>query len=188
MAKSHIPHPQPLDQPGIPTAIELPCPLKLYAPPVSPPAPVSKSEGPRDVVSINDRRTRDRYRFGRSPHVDFLIKPSFRSRRAAIRDLSTTGVGLVLNGLLEPPALVAIQLRSMTANQVWIGLARVQHATQLENGIWLLGCDFRSRLQDHEVASLIDDEIFETADDEAIDPGMKDIFALLTSPIPPRSP
>jgi hypothetical protein len=123
---------------------------------------------PASESTESERRVRDRYLFGRNPQVQFIVKPTFRAQRATIRDLSPTGVGLVLGQLLEPQTTVAIQMRSLTANQVWIGMARVRHVTRLESGIWLLGCTFANCLDDNDVASLIDDDLLDTGPDVTI--------------------
>ncbi len=142
--------------------------------------PVSESESGRE------RRVRDRYLFGRHPSVQFIVKPTFRAQRAAIRDLSPTGVGLILGRLLEPQTVVAIQMRSMTANQAWIGTACVRHVTRLESGIWLLGCTFARSLDDNEVASLIDDDLLDSGPDEVITIPDHELLALLQGSPKPR--
>jgi hypothetical protein len=126
-----------------------------------------------------ERRVRDRYQFGRYPQVKFIIKPTFHAQRATIRDLSPKGVGLALGRLLEPQTVVAIQMRSMTANQAWIGMARVRHVTRLESGIWLLGCNFAQSLDDNDVASLIDDDLMDSGPDEVIPIHDHELLALL---------
>lgn len=133
-----------------------------------------------------DRRVRDRYLFGRHPQVKMIVKPHFRAQRAAIRDLSTKGVGLVLGRLLEPQTTVAIQMRSLTANQTWIGMARVRHVTCLESGIWLLGCTFARSLDDNDVASLIDDDLLDSGADEVITIHEHELLALLQGSPKPR--
>ena len=133
-----------------------------------------------------DRRVRDRYLFGRHPQVKLIVKPHFHAQRATIRDLSPKGVGLVLGRLLEPQTTVAIQMRSLTANQAWIGMARVRHVTRLENGIWLLGCNFAHCLDDNDVASLIDDDLLDSGADEVITIREDELLALLHGSPKPR--
>ncbi len=148
----------------------------ILTPTSEPLAPTA--EGPPGEPE-RERRGRDRYLFGRYPQVKFIVKPTFRAQHATIRDLSPKGVGLVLGRLLEPQTVVAIQMRSLTSNQVWIGTARVRHVTRLESGIWLLGCNFAQSLDDNDVASLIDDDLMDGGPDEVIPIHDHELLALL---------
>lgn len=135
----------------------------------------------------SNRRVIDRHRFCRSRPVEYLVKPSFQSRRAAIHDISPGGVGLMLNRAHQLETVLAILIQSRTADQTWIELARVCHVTQFEDGNWLLGCRFSRGLGTLEVSSLVDDEIFESADDEVITFSDSELYALILDPDVPRS-
>jgi hypothetical protein len=144
---------------------------------------MSKSQMP---VSSNRRRI-DRHRLSRSPPVQYLVKPSFQSRPATIHDVSIGGIGLVQRRIHQPETVLAILMRSLTANKSWIEVARVRHVTQIADGNCLLGCLFFRNLEQGEVASLIDDEIFASADDEVMTFSDNELFTLILGPEVPRS-
>jgi hypothetical protein len=72
-----------------------------------------------------------------------------------IRNLSTSGLGLVLKRRFEPGAGVAIELPAGGGCPEQTLLARVRHATRLPGGFWLLGCSFISELSDDELQKLL---------------------------------
>jgi hypothetical protein len=144
---------------------------------------MSKSQLP---VSSNRRRI-DRHRFDRSPPVKYLIKPSFQAHQATIHDVSLGGIGLVHSRILQPETVLAILMRSLTANKSWIEVARVRHVTQIAEGNCLLGCLFSRDLGQGDVASLIDDDIFASADDEVMTFSDNELFTLILGPEGPRS-
>src|SRR5262245_36398352 len=73
-----------------------------------------------------------------------------------IRDISATGVGIVLGRRFEPGSGLAIQLPASEVRSRNTVLARVKHATRLPDGNWLLGCCFISELSGDELQSLLD--------------------------------
>lgn len=84
---------------------------------------------------------------------------TFPSRResawdAAIRDISTSGIGLVLGRRFEPGALLSIEVMDRSEGQMRQLLARVAHATARREGGWLIGCSLINSLTDEEVAAL----------------------------------
>jgi hypothetical protein len=72
-----------------------------------------------------------------------------------IRDISTAGVGVVLKRRFEPGAGLAIELPSVGDRDGETLLARVRHATRLQDGHWLHGCAFISELSDDELYALL---------------------------------
>jgi hypothetical protein len=141
---------------------------------------------PQVPVGPNRRRI-DRHRLGRNPQVQYLIKPSFQSHQAAIYDVSLGGIGLVQSRIHEPETVLAILMRSLTANKSWIEVARVRHVTQIADGSCLLGCLFVRDLGQGEVACLIDDEFFACAEDEVMTFSDNEMFTLILGPEVPRS-
>src|SRR5580692_1103433 len=60
--------------------------------------------------------------------------------RATLRDVSATGVGMVLDRRFEPGAGLSIEIPGLGGGNTL--LAKVVHATGLPEGKWLLGCAF----------------------------------------------
>src|SRR5262245_61932127 len=66
--------------------------------------------------------------------------------RARVFNISTAGVGLVLDGRCEPGTVLAIDLSGAAADGPKTLLARVIHATPGPGGTWLVGGSFLRRL------------------------------------------
>ena len=69
------------------------------------------------------------------------------------RDISTGGLGLVVNYRLLPGKLLAIQLEGVPRRL----LARVLHATRQADGGWIAGCELISQLTEEELCALLQD-------------------------------
>jgi hypothetical protein len=74
---------------------------------------------------------------------------------ASIRDVSLGGVCLHLRRRFEPGAGLAIELAGPDEATPSTVLARVVHVRGLDDGSWLLGCAFVSRLGDDELNALL---------------------------------
>lgn len=74
---------------------------------------------------------------------------------ATIRDLSVSGIRLVLRRRFEPGAGLAIELPATDSCPASTVLARVVHARSQGDGSWALGCKFVSPLSDEELATLL---------------------------------
>jgi hypothetical protein len=90
----------------------------------------------------------------RDPVVRFLVRPSFRSHWAIVRDVSRRGIGLLVGCPLEQESILAIQLTKKLTNLSCILTARVRQVTQLSETCWLLGCSLSRGLSDYERATL----------------------------------
>jgi hypothetical protein len=117
---------------------------------------------PRDAPTtgendLPDRRQVARYSCHQRARVRFIARPSFRPYRAVLRDISTNGIGLVLDHRLEPGTVMAIQLRSKFTGLSGILSAKCTHCTPLPNGTWLLGCTLSRSLTVDEVRTLQED-------------------------------
>lgn len=71
-----------------------------------------------------------------------------------MRDISTSGIGLLLGRRFEPGALLSIEVMDRSEGQMRLLLARVAHATARPGGGWLVGCALVNPLTDEEVAAL----------------------------------
>jgi hypothetical protein len=74
---------------------------------------------------------------------------------AAVRDLSTGGVGIVVNRRFEPGTLLSVELQDAAQTLSRILLVRVVRALRESNDRWLLGCAFTSKLTEGELLALI---------------------------------
>jgi len=110
---------------------------------------------PTDEAAVKvERRARVRYPCSlltvcQRPHaaLDDMWFP------AAVRDLSTDGVGLVVDCPFAPDTLLEFALVSPELPTTV--LARVEHASPVGDGRWLIGCAFIQKLTEVELDSLL---------------------------------
>jgi hypothetical protein len=74
--------------------------------------------------------------------------------QAQIRDISTGGIGLVLNRGFKPGTLLSVELPSTNQSLLILRLARVVHATAQADGSWVIGCEFATHLRDDDLQAL----------------------------------
>jgi hypothetical protein len=74
---------------------------------------------------------------------------------AMLRDVSSTGIGLVLGRRFEPGAALAIELPETPTRLGATLLARVIHAKPLPGGRWLLGCSLVGELGPDDLERLL---------------------------------
>jgi hypothetical protein len=102
-----------------------------------------------------ERRSTERFYSNRKPPVRFIARPSLVSHRAFVRDVSETGLGLIVDQPFEIGTVLAIQLRSASAGASYILAGKVVHLTPHLDGIWVLGCSLSRRLTDEEIFALL---------------------------------
>jgi hypothetical protein len=69
---------------------------------------------------------------------------------ATVRDISATGIGLVLQRQVEPGAVLIVGFEDMTQ----LLAVRVVHVTPHDTG-WFAGCKFTNKLSDAELKALL---------------------------------
>ncbi len=74
---------------------------------------------------------------------------------ARIADISAGGVGLLLPCEFSPGTLLMLDLEGTPAHAAGPVLLRVMRATARRAGDWLLGCEFARRLDDAEIAAVL---------------------------------
>jgi hypothetical protein len=74
---------------------------------------------------------------------------------ATVRDLSTGGVGIIVNRRFEPGTLLSIELQDAEQTVNRNLLVRVVRVTRDGDDRWLLGCAFTSKLTDAELLALM---------------------------------
>ena len=115
--------------------------------------------GPAEILpgsGPDSNRAGTRYPCDLRPLVPLMIRPTYGSLRALVRDVSLAGIGLMLDRPLEPGSLLAIHLGAWRAGQSGVLLAEVVHATAQGNGEWLIGCKLSRSLGDHELESFLE--------------------------------
>jgi hypothetical protein len=76
--------------------------------------------------------------------------------QAPVRDISATGIGMLLDRRLDPGALVSIELLNK-CHQFWhLKLLRVIHATPHDGRRWLVGSAFVKQFTDAEFGALFE--------------------------------
>jgi hypothetical protein len=74
---------------------------------------------------------------------------------AAVRDLSTGGVGIVVNRRFEPGTLLSVELQDAEKTSARTLLVRVVRLTQEDKDHWLLGCAFTTKLSEADLLTLM---------------------------------
>jgi hypothetical protein len=74
---------------------------------------------------------------------------------AALRELSQTGVSLVINRQFEPGSVIALEPIRAASNLTRLIHARVVHVRSAATGGWILGCEFTSPLTGEELKTLL---------------------------------
>lgn len=77
---------------------------------------------------------------------------------ADIRDISATGIGLTVRRRFEPGSLLFVELVCSFDASTHLIPVTVIHASELDNGHWLLGCNFPRALSQTELADLVLDK------------------------------
>ena len=87
--------------------------------------------------------------------VRLLARPSFRSYRALLRDVSFRGIGLLVEEPLDVGTVLAVQLQSKHTQVSGILTATVRHATPLPDGTCVVGCSLNRPLSNEEIQALL---------------------------------
>ena len=109
---------------------------------------------PPDGPAAPDLRHCRRYRCHPAPVVRFVVRPFFRAHRAALRDVSATGAGLVLWLPLQPGTVLLLQLPGPGEGETHTRLARVCSVVPQAGLNYRVGCRFVSPLTAAELAAL----------------------------------
>jgi hypothetical protein len=101
------------------------------------------------------RRAEARYHCGPATAGRLVMQGESAARRTWILNLSTTGVGLLLDEPLEADTLLVIHLKSATTGATFQLPARVVHATVQPSGDWLVGCELAEKLSQDDLEVLL---------------------------------
>ncbi len=105
-------------------------------------------------LSPEERRTATRY-FCACPHpVHLLVRPGVISIKAVITDISSQGIGLLLDRPLKPGTVLMLNLRRDRPSL--IQSARVVHTRALPDGAWSVACELTIPLPEKDLRSLVE--------------------------------
>lgn len=110
-----------------------------------------QAEAARPETAAVERRCCERYHYRRQPLVRYLVRPSFQSGRAFLRDLSRHGLALLVTRPLDAGTILFVQLRGSRRGVTHTQLARVVHVTEQSPGRWLVGCELTCPLSDEQL-------------------------------------
>lgn len=138
-----------------------------------------------DPVIIMDQRKHPRHLCIQGGVIRLSVRPEFRGRRALLMDVSSSGIGILLEEALEVDSMLVFELKSADGAEAVGRVARVRrsqsHATPpdapwlpptpmlsnvfrrmfgrsqtpLLEPAWLVGCEFERPLDDHELKQLL---------------------------------
>ena len=86
-----------------------------------------------------------------------------------VRDVSPAGIGLSMSQRFEPGAELIAEL-STKPDATLLLPVRVVHATQDENGLWIIGCEFMFPLTEDERRTLLGANLSQTATENPLGP------------------
>ena len=103
----------------------------------------------------SERRAAVRYRAENSSPLISVVQEE-RHRSAALHDLSSEGIGVLVERELEPGAVIRVEIHSR-AHQCWyLKKARVVHVRRAADG-WLTGMAFVIKLDEADIPGLFDE-------------------------------
>jgi PilZ domain len=74
---------------------------------------------------------------------------------ARVQDISTTGVGLLVDRYVEPETFLGLDLQSEDESLAYTLLVQVRHAQARGEAEWFLGCAFARELSEYELEALL---------------------------------
>jgi hypothetical protein len=77
------------------------------------------------------------------------------SWQAQLRDISLTGLGMVVNRAFPPSTVLTVRLQTGNNKFSRTMLVRVKNARGQANGEWLIGCTFVVKLKEEELQELL---------------------------------
>ena len=108
-----------------------------------------------DTPPSADRRVAIRYALGRSGTCRLALGNPARAIPARWADISTGGVGLIVEHPFAPGSLLLVELDGEPKGPMRQRLARVQHVTPWGRKRWWLGCKLSSALTEDELLALL---------------------------------
>jgi hypothetical protein len=112
-----------------------------------------QAEQPKECARA-ERRASVRFLSGRQVYCQALAASTTHGWLGRFRDISRSGIALILSQRFAPGTLLIIELATK-AGYVRRLPARVAHATLDTNGPWVLGCAFAATLSQQELQTFL---------------------------------
>jgi hypothetical protein len=114
------------------------------------------------IVAVSDgsphveieRRKHIRYKVAALPRIRFLTQPGFCFDHGLLKDISASGLCLIVDHVLPVAAQLVVQLPGRRRGNSLSRSARVLRVESDSAGRWLVGCQLSSLLSDEEVRDL----------------------------------
>jgi hypothetical protein len=84
-----------------------------------------------------------------------VTAPKKESWSAVVRDVSTGGIGIVINRRFEPGTLLTVDLEDAERTARRSLLVRVMRITQENSSAWMHGCAFTHKMSESELLDLM---------------------------------
>ena len=112
----------------------------------------------QEIAAGDERRRAERYACGLQPLISEWGSSVGESSFARVRDISTTGVGLITPARVRPGRVLVIKLQFEGQRQSRPLLVRVIHSTQQGDGSWVSGGSFVRGLSEDELGAILEAE------------------------------
>ncbi len=99
------------------------------------------AEGVAKIVAGRNRRATIRYRCAPATLGKVFLSNDQEFQRACVLDLSTKGVGLLINRRIDPGEFILVAIRSNDRSRTFELYAQVAHLDPLHMGEWIVGCE-----------------------------------------------
>jgi hypothetical protein len=119
------------------------------------PCAAPKPPGPSALAA--DRRGAERYSCALQPFWHIAGEEGADSLPAGVRNVSATGIGLLLDEPLKAGTVLVLSLQGSSRRLSRPLPVRVMHATAQPEGGWLVGCQFVRRLSGQDMAALLNE-------------------------------
>jgi hypothetical protein len=120
------------------------------------PGSVPEPFGPSAVP--DERRGAERYPPEPTSICRLMCEGQEGTPQATVRDLSATGIGLLVDRQLKPGSVLILNLQTGSQRLARPLPVRVMHSSPAPEGNWLVGCQFVRRLSEPELQVLLGDE------------------------------
>jgi len=88
-------------------------------------------------------------------YVEILVKPTFARCRAELHDVSAAEVELLLDGPLDPGAVLFLRLPGLRSGDSVTQMGRVADAARMPDGRWLIDCRLAHRLSGAQLGQIL---------------------------------
>jgi hypothetical protein len=117
------------------------------------PTPAPQPPGPPSEPA--DRRESERFPPETTPICRVGGEALPEEFRAIVRDLSTSGIGLLVNRPVKSGEVLVLSLETVDRHPGRPLPARVMHCSAVSEGNWLVGCQFVRKLSETELQALL---------------------------------